>query len=157
MAPLTPANAFPTAVIGKVFLARARHKIAVGDLSMVLRAVAAARRQVGAGLLYWPVIEACSEMPPPDVRLAMQQATTTLLSLCESMTVIVLGVGVKASLMRTGIRGLSLVAGHRGKVRVVESLAAAVAAANDSSIHLAEIENAAGALGIQQAHQSAAV
>ena len=80
MAPLTPANAFPTAVVGKVFLARALHKVAVGDLSMVLRAVAAARRQVGAGLLYWPVIE----LRLADCSWARQQAPLTVLLLSRT-------------------------------------------------------------------------
>ena len=139
---------FRTALVGRVLLARALGGITVPGLTTVLREVSAARKQVGRPLLYWPILDANADIPPPEVRAKMTEATKTLLSSCESMTLIVAGHGMKSSLLRTFMRGMVRLGGHAARVRIVDSLDAAVAAANDPDISLSELLAAAQAAGI---------
>jgi len=140
---------FQAVLVGRVLLARARGALTATSLAEVLRQVAAARAQVGKPLLYWPVLDPGAEVPPPEVRVLLSDATEALLRSCESMTLIIPGHGVKVSLLRTFMRGMVRLGGHAARVRIVDSLAAAVsAAAGEASIDLAELRSAAEAAGI---------
>jgi hypothetical protein len=142
---------FRTVLVGRVLLASAIGKLTVAGLTQVLREVAIARRSAGQPILYWPVFDPSADIPAPEVRGLMRDATETLFRHCESMTLIIPGEGLKVSLLRPFMRGLVRAGGHSAKVRIVDSLTAAVQAANEPGIVLTELLSKAHAAGIDLA------
>jgi hypothetical protein len=142
-------QSFKSVLVGRVLLARAIGDLTVAAMATVLKEVAAARRTAGVPLLYWPILDPTADMPPPEVRSTMRDATEALFRSCESMTLIIPGPSMKMSLLRAFMRGFVRIAGHSRRVRIVETLADAVAAANDPDIDLMALTRAASAAGIE--------
>ena len=141
-------RSFRTTLVGRVYLARAFGNVTKTDLALILRSVAAARKVVGQPLLYWPMFTEVAEAPNAEMRAALQRATATLFSYCESMTLIIPGAGLKPSLLRTALRGMVLVGGYADRIRIAEDLTRAVGLANDPALDTAELERAARKAGI---------
>jgi hypothetical protein len=114
----------------------------------VLRQLAEARREAGHPLLCWLLVDPETEVPKPAARAAMLQVTSSLLTHCESLTLIVAGDGLGQTLLRTALRGMTTLGRHTLRARVVDSLEAAARMAGDPPIDLAALERAARLAGI---------
>ncbi len=121
--------------LGKVFVLEGRAVMEPRDVSMVLSLLSEAAKTAGEPLEYWIVLPPDAQPPPAAVRDAMQAATKTLWQHCEKITIVLLGDGLQAMMIRTVLRAMTMVGGHREHVRVVATLAeAAQSAPNGKSL-----------------------
>ena len=141
-------------LVGRVFLSRAFDDESTRELSRVLRQLAEARREAGHPVLCWLLVDPETEVPKPAARAAMLQMTTSLLTHCESLTLIVAGDGLGQTLLRTALRGMTTLGRHTLRARVVDSLEAAVRMAGDPEIDLVALERAGRLAGVLSAPPS---
>jgi hypothetical protein len=99
---------------GRVLCLRWLTTPTVGDADMLIREVTRAREHTGEQLLCIGVIRSDMPMPAMDVRDLMVRRWPELMSHCDAMHFVLLGTGIKASLMRSLLRGMVLVARVRG-------------------------------------------
>lgn len=131
--------------VGRVFLSSVLGAESLGDLSRNLRQTAEARREEQP-LLCWLFIDPETPIPGPEDRLALQKTALSLLSHCESLTLIVEGDGIQQSLLRATLRGIVTQVGQTQRMRVVEGLEAAARSAADPSIELSTVLRAVAAV-----------
>lgn len=89
------------------------------EVHALARELTAARRAAKEPLALFVVIPADRvDMPPPDARAAFHATSRDSFDQCRSIDVILLGHGVGVSLMRAGLRAMSVVtrSGHRVSV-----------------------------------------
>lgn len=71
----------------------------------------------------WIVIDTeRSDLPPPDARTALQDGARSLFGLTRSVDLVILGTGLRASLMRTLLRTMAIVARIRDRMHVHEGV-----------------------------------
>jgi hypothetical protein len=138
-------------LVGRVFLSRAFDDESTRELSRVLRQLAEARREAGHPVLCWLLVDPETDVPKPAARAAMLQVTTSMLTHCESLTLIVVGDGLRQTLLRTALRGMTTLGRHTLRARVVDSLEAAARMAGAPPVDMAALEHAARSAGILSA------
>jgi hypothetical protein len=131
--------------VGRVFLARAAVSESARERSQVLRRLSEARREAAHPILCWLILDARGDVPSAAASSAVLPLVGSLLNLCESLTLIVIGDGLEQRLLRATLRGLTRA--HILRVRVVDSLDAAAKIAGDPAIDVAQLERAAGSSG----------
>ncbi len=93
------------------------------------RELEAARRAAGAPLSFWIVIPADEvDLPPPDARAAFQANARVIFDECSSVDLVVLGAGVRVSLMRAALRAMAVVTRTADRIAVHASAEAAISA-----------------------------
>jgi hypothetical protein len=90
------------------------------ETAVALRAeLESALRAAKSPLALWIVIDADrSDLPSPDARAALQRNARELFDLARSVELVLLGEGLRASLMRTFLRTMTLVTRTRDRVHV---------------------------------------
>lgn len=139
--------------LGKVFVLEGRVVMEPRDVAMVLSMLSDAAKTAGEPLEYWIVLPPDAQPPPAAVREAMQAATKTLWQHCEKITIVLLGEGLQALMIRTVLRGMTMMGGHRDHVRVVATLAEAAQSAPNGKSLLKAI-HAAGIKGERAVSES---
>lgn len=95
----------------------------------VRRDFEAARRAAGVPLALWIVIPADQvDLPPPDARAAFQSSSRAIFDQCASVDMLILGSGVKVSLMRAALRAMAVVTRTAKVITVHASADEAIAA-----------------------------
>ncbi len=140
------AAAVRDALVGRVLLWRSFGPESLNDLSRLLRRVADARRRLPSLLSLWWLVEADGGIPSGDTQAAMLRTLISLFNHCESVTFVVRGDGIKASLLRSVLRSMATGSAHGPRARVVEDLAAA-RASTEPGLDFTELERAMQALG----------
>jgi hypothetical protein len=135
-------------LVGRVLLSRGFAARNAADLSRIMRLAADSFRAAAQPLLLWVVVDPEAEVPSRDAQHAMQRAVVSLLNYCQSVTLVVGGTGVRETLVRTTLRGMTTLGGNALRVRVAEDFAAAARAAGDPELDVAELEQAARAAGV---------
>lgn len=143
-------------LLGRVFLSRGFKGESEGDLSRLLRLVASARREAGRPIVCFMLVDPDAEVPCEAALAAMQRASASLLTYCESLTLIVEGDELKRSLIRTVLRGMATLGPKPLRIRVVEQLEAAARIAGDPDLVLDELERRGREAGVWLAPASAA-
>lgn len=89
----------------------------------------AARRAAGVPLALWIVIPADQvDLPPPDARAAFQSSSRGIFDQCSAVDMILLGSGVRVSLMRAALRAMAVVTRTANRITVHASTDEAIAA-----------------------------
>ena len=97
-------------------------------MAIALRAeLESALRAARSPLALWIVIDPdLSDLPSPDARAALQSHARELFDMAGSVELVLLGEGLRASLLRTFLRTMTLVSRTRDRVHVHDDLDHAV-------------------------------
>lgn len=91
----------------------------VATATSLRRELDAALRGARSPLGLWIVIDTDrSDLPAPGARAVLQENARELFGLARSVELVLLGEGLRASLMRTGLRAMALVTRTRDRMRV---------------------------------------
>jgi hypothetical protein len=106
-----------TAAVGNIYFVR-WHKPEVEDMTLIVRELAARRRETGHLLTYVGLAPESSDPPGTAARSEMPKLMNHALIHCEEMHIVMEGVGFKHSVMRSVMAAVFLAGGKRDRVHV---------------------------------------
>lgn len=100
--------AYRACVIERAYVLRWTAEAVMGDVPAIVNAVTAARRSTKMPILYLGIISASIPMPKSAVRDAFTNSFPVMADLCDCIDVLIEDRDIRATLLRTLVRAMSL-------------------------------------------------
>lgn len=110
---------YETQLLGRDFVVRWKKTPSRAAVEALARDFDTAHTAAGEPIVLFVVIPTDEvDLPPPDARAAFQASIRNIFERCASVETIILGDGIRASLMRTALRAMTIISRRSDRVYI---------------------------------------